>query len=188
MADQILKAAPILGGVNLDFGTCKLVERDDLALVSLAVPMGGEAALGKALKEAFGLALPSPVQSTEADGLRLIQTAPDQMMLVFPHIGADANSTVNAALKGAAYTTDQTDAWVCLELSGPGVLAALERLCPLDLEATAFPVGMNARTVVEHMGVLMIRLETNRFLLLSAGSSAGSFLHALETSIRYTAA
>ncbi|MYA88775.1 MAG: sarcosine oxidase subunit gamma, partial [Boseongicola sp. SB0662_bin_57] len=40
-------------------------------------------------------------------------------------------------------------------------------------------------TVMEHMGAMAIRTGDDAFLLLSAGSSAESFLHAVETSYRY---
>ena len=63
----------------------------------------------------------------------------------------------------------------------------LERLCPLDLHESAFPVGAAQRTVMEHMGAVILREGTDEFLLLSASSSAASFLHAVKTSIRYAA-
>ena len=37
---------------------------------------------------------------------------------------------------------------------------------------------------MEHLGVLIMRTGEDRFLLLSASSSAGSFLHAVETAIK----
>ena len=186
MADITLEAAPTLGGVDKALGACHIRERSDLALVSLAVPLRGKTALTKALKSAFDLAPPEAQKSAAAGEYRVIQTAGDQMMLIFPHDGADANGFVQGKIEGAAYTTDQTDVWVALELSGSGTLPALERLCPLDLDASAFPVGSSARSVMEHMGAIIIRLDTERFLLMSASSSAASFLHALEVSVLYT--
>lgn len=186
MADLTLKASPILGGIDMKRGDCHLKERDDLALVSIAVPLGGKTVLAKALKSRFDLNMPDAQNSTTAGNYRLIQTTPDQMMLIFAHPTPDANEVVQKALSGAGYTTDQTDAWVCLELSGTGCLAALERLCPLDLDESVFPDNAAKRTTMEHMGAIAVRLASDRFLLLSASSSAGSFLHALETSIDYT--
>ncbi|KNG93420.1 sarcosine oxidase subunit gamma [Pseudaestuariivita atlantica] len=183
MADITLTAAPILG-LDLTLGANTLRERDDLALVSVATPQGGEDALAKALKAGFKLAMPEPTRSTQAGDTHAIRTAADQMLLVFPHDGPDANTMVQGKLKGAGYTTDQTDVWVVIEASGPDTLAALERLCPLDLHDSAFPVGASARTVMEHMGAMILRMDADRFLLLSASSSAGSFAHALETSYK----
>ena len=79
----------------------------------------------------------------------------------------------------------ETDAWVVLQISGPDVRAVLERLCPLDLHDATCPIDSAQRTVMEHMGAIIIRTAPDRFLLLSASSSAKSFLHAVETSLKY---
>lgn len=178
-----LEAAPTLGGADLSIGENKIKERHDLALVSIAIPLGGETAVTDALQSGFGLEMPSPTQSTKCEAHRLLRTAPDQLLLIFPHETPDANSVVQEKLAGHGYTTDQTDAWVALEINGPDSLAALERLCPVD--SAGMPEGGFARTVMEHMGAIAIRLGPERFLLLSASSSAGSFLHAVQTSFAF---
>lgn len=177
-----LMPAPVLGGVDMSIGTNRIRERDDLALVSVATPQGGHAALTKALKSAFKLQMPSATESAGGDDMRALCTAPDQMLLIFPHDTPDAEPFVQAKLKGAGYTTDQTDAYVVLEIEGPDALAALERLCPVDIHP--MPEGGFARTVMEHMGATVLRLGPTRFQLLAASSSAKSFLHAVEVSFR----
>lgn len=185
MADITLQAAPILGGVSVETSGCRLTERADLALVSLAVPNRGLTKLTKALKSGFGLPMPKPTRSAEKDGFRLVQTAPDQMLLIFSDASPDPEPAIQAKLSGTAYTTNQTDAWVRLDLSGQNAVRALERLCPLDLHDSVFPVGAAARTVMEHMGAILVRTAPDSFLLLSASSSGASFMHALETSLHY---
>ena len=59
MADITLIAAPTLGA-DLTFGANRIVERADLALVSVACPLGGDEALAVALSRGFSLALPGP--------------------------------------------------------------------------------------------------------------------------------
>ena len=49
----------------------------------------------------------------------------------------------------------------------------------------AFGDGRVARTVMEHLGVIIHRESDGTYLLMSASSSAESFLHAVETSIKY---
>ncbi len=181
MADITLHAAPILG-TDLTLGNNRITERDDLALVSVAIPLDGEDTLEGALKQGWSLPLPSPNLSATDGETRAMRTAPDQILLLFPHARPDANAHVQARLNGAGYTTDQTDAWIVLELSGPETLPALERICPLDLNTSVFPTGACARTVMEHMGAIILRLDDDRVLLLSARSTAASFLHAVETS------
>ena len=131
--------------------------------------------------------MPEPGRSTTSGDMRLIWTAPDQILLAFPHENPDAEAHVKAAIGQNGYTTDQTGGWVILDISGPDTLAALERLCPVDLAENVFPEGTAARTVMEHMGAIILRLGADRFLLLSASSSAASFLHAVETSYRNVA-
>ncbi len=183
MAEIRLDPTPTLGGARLEIGMNIIAERDDMALVSVATPLNGEAELGAALAQAWGLKIPAPALSETAGDMRAIRTSPDQMMLVFPHATPDAEPHVQKAISGKGYTTDQTDVWVVLEVSGPENIAALERLCPLDLPAA--PTDFAARTVIEHMGAIVVKLADDRFLLMSASSSASSFLHAVETSYRY---
>ncbi|MEX0285731.1 MAG: sarcosine oxidase subunit gamma [Paracoccaceae bacterium] len=179
MAEIRLTAAPILGA-DLSIGENTIRERDNLAIVSVATPLGEEQALTDALKDGWGLTTPVATMSETAGEVRAIRTTPDQILMLFPHAAPDANAVVQSKLSGAGYTTDQTDVWIVLELSGPDTLPALERLCPLDVHGMSD--GASARTVMEHMGALILRLGPDRFWLLSASSSARSFLHAVETS------
>ena len=180
-----LTATPPLGGFTAEIGGNRIDERTN-AIVSIAIPIGGETALSDALKKGWSIEMPGPTLSTVSGETRAIRTAPDQMLLIFSHDASDANAVVKAKLGEAGYTTDQTDVWVQLEVSGAGTLAALERICPIDLDAAAFPIDATARTICEHMGTIITRLGDDRFLLMSAASSAASFLHAVETSFQYT--
>ena len=184
MANLSLTAAPFLGGYTREFGTVALREIVGLAVVSIAIPLGDDAKVAKAVKSAFKAAMPSPIHSTLGkDGARLLSSAADQVLVVFDHDGPDANTVVHAKLKGVAYTTDQTDNWVALEISGQDARTALERICPIDLHNSAFAIDQSARTTMEHMGAFIIRTADDSFVLLCASSSAASFLHAVETSI-----
>jgi len=186
VSDLTLTAKPALGGYRQDFGGITLSEHPDIAIVSIATPLGGETALAQATAGGFG-ASPPPVGGTtlSSDGrIRLLGMAPGQLFAVFEHDGANARAIIDGKLGGAAYTTDQTDVWVALRIEGQRTRAALERICPLDLHPGAFPEGRVARTVMEHLGVIILREGPDAFLLLSARSSAGSFLHTVETSIQ----
>ncbi|MEM6826269.1 MAG: sarcosine oxidase subunit gamma [Pseudomonadota bacterium] len=181
---QLTPLSP-LGGADIKLGANQIRERTDLALVSIAVPLGGEETLAAALSSGWGLALPSPTVSTINEEICALRLTPDQIMLAFPDPAADADKTVGRVLAGTGYTSLQTDAWVILEISGPDTRGALERLCPIDIHETAFPTNAAARTTMEHMSAILIRLGMDRFMLMSASSSARSFLHAVETSFRF---
>ncbi len=185
MPDYVLEANPPLAGYEKTTGDITLKAPADLALVSIALPLGGEAAALKAIKAAYGSDLPEVGKScaTAKGDATLLRMGSDQAFVMFTHAAPDAERIVAGKLKGAAYTTDQTDVWCALEISGAGARRALERICPLDLHDNAFAAHDVARTTIEHLGVIILRTEPERWLLLSATSSAGSFLHALETSI-----
>lgn len=185
MADYTLTATPPLAGFDVTMGNARLYSPAGLALVSIALPLGKEDAAMKAVKTAFGVDLPAPGKSALGKNeTRLVRLNQDQAMAIFCHETPDAESHINALLKSKAYTTDQTDAWVGLTIEGKDARASLERICQIDLHSDAFAVNDAARTVMEHLGVLIIRTEVDQFLLLSASSSATSFLHAVETSMK----
>ncbi|WP_372609713.1 sarcosine oxidase subunit gamma [Halomonas sp.] len=184
MPDFTLTAAPPLAGYDRSFGDIQLIAPKDLAIVSIALPLGAEDAAKKAIKTAFGVALPEVGLSDVAKdkSTAIMRLGTDQAFVLFPCATPDAEPQIAAKLKGAAYTTDQTDGWCALQISGPGARRALERICPVDLHPGAFAINAIARTVMEHMGAIVARTGEDTYLLLSASSSAKSFLHAVEVS------
>jgi hypothetical protein len=108
VADIRLTAAPLSGGGDIDIAGNRIIARDDLALVSVATPLQGDAALKKVLTAEFGLKMPSATLSSMAKGVRAVSMAPDAMLLIFAHPTPDAEMHVRAKLGGAGYTTDQT--------------------------------------------------------------------------------
>ena len=182
-----LTAEPPLAGYDRDFGAVRLTSVADFALVSVALPLGNEAKAQKAIKTAYGAELPAPGHYAEGkSGEQLIRTGPDQGLIAFSHPSPDAETVVSNKISHAAYTTDQSDVWVALDVSGPGAIPALERICPLDLHTDHFTTDMAQRTVMEHLGVLILRTGPESFRLMSASSSASSFLHAVEVSAKNT--
>jgi sarcosine oxidase subunit gamma len=184
--DLALKAEPRLGGFHDNVGGTELVEMTDLAIVSIAVPLDGEAAFEAALSKAYGAEKPAPGQSVlSSDGqTRFLWTAPDQLFALFEETSPKAADDVRERLGGAGYVTLQSDNWVALRLTGGMARAALERICPIDLHPSVFTEGLVARTAMEHMGAFVLCEGLHSFLLLSASSSAESFLHAVETSLK----
>jgi heterotetrameric sarcosine oxidase gamma subunit len=183
--DLKLSAVTPLGDLRRDFAGTSLAEVSGKALVSIAIPCGGEVAMAKAVSGAYGIKPPAIGSSAESrDGAaRFLGLQSDQFFLLFDHSGDRAVEVVSGKLGDAGYYTDQSDSWAMLRLAGPQSLAALERICPLDLDVTAFPPGAVGRTAMEHLGAIILREPEDTFLLLSARSSARSFLHAVETSL-----
>ena len=186
MAEPALAPRSPLDGHARTVGTVSLAEIVDLALVSAAVPQGGDDAFAAALANGFGAARPATGASTLGDrhAARILGMQPDQVFILFapPHPNR-AVETARAAFGPAAYVTDQSDGWAMLRIEGTGVRAVLERICPLDLGEEAFPQGRVSRTAMEHLSVIVLRDGGDSFLLMSPRSSARSFLHAVELSV-----
>lgn len=185
MAETTLKAKPFLGGYDRSWGATRLAEETGLTAVAVSVPLGGEDALAAAMQRAFGCGIVSVGSSHAGEAGRVIGFAPGQMMVLFDHLPHGAAATIADRLGDAGYYVDQTGNWVALTLEGPLARAALERLCAVNLHPDAYPLDRAERTVMEHMGALVIRSGPDRFLLMSASSTGLDFLHALDTSLHW---
>jgi sarcosine oxidase subunit gamma len=98
-----------------------------------------------------------------------------------------AKALFGTSLSNQMAMTDQSDSWVILALSGLHSRQTLARICPIDCSASAMPIGTTARTSMEHLGAIITRRPDEGdhqpcFWLLSARSSAASFLHAITGS------
>ena len=185
MSEYTLIFKTPLGDYQRNFDGVSLEELTNLAIVSIAIPLGGEDALTKALKEGFGatLAKAGEVSRSENGLFRFLGIARDQMFAIFEHAEPNAVNIISGKLKDSAYYTLQSDNWLVLRLTGPRCRDVLGRICLLDLDPKVFPEGKVARTVMDHLGVIIIPDSVNAFILISASSSATSLLHSLETSI-----
>jgi sarcosine oxidase subunit gamma len=174
-----LQPEPFLGGYACTFGDTSLTEITDIELISISMPLNGRDKLQTSVRALWAVDLPTPGSCVATlDGkTRLLCQSPDSFLAFL----SDPPSHAMERLQGAGYTTDQSDSWVILRLSGPLCLPALERICPIDLNTLS--ADNFARTTMEHLGVIILRQGPDDVMLLSASSSAGSFLHAVETSI-----
>ena len=184
MTDFTLNAESPLGGVRIDLDGISIREMADLALVSIAVPRGGEDALNQALKRSYKAELPIVGTSTlsPAKDVRFLGLQRDQVFLLTKHLSDSPVVTILENLGNAGYYSNQSDSWAVLELSGPKSRAALERICPIDLDPDEFHEGAVTRTQMEHLGVIILRIYADKFLLFSPTSSSRSFLRMVETS------
>ena len=185
MPEALLHREPFLGGYSRTWDDTRLEEVTSLAIVSVAIPQGGKDDIAKVLTDRYSAEVPAPGSSSASpDGLiKIFYMSPDQLFVLFEEDEASSVEAAGKALGDTGYITDQSDNWVALVLAGSLAVPALERVCPLDLHPAAFPDGAVARTVMEHMGTIIHRRGPLDFLMLSASSSARSFLHAIEVSV-----
>ena len=84
--------------------------------------------------------------------------------------------------------TDQTDAWTCAALEGPGARDVLARLTPLDLRPSGFRIGAAARTELAHMSAVLMRIGAERYGVMVFRSMARTLRHDIEAAMQVVAA
>ena len=179
-----LSATSSLDGYDKEIGTIRLREISNQSLIAMAIPLGEETKFKNSIKNIFGLKMSSPNKSVKNKDTRIFSTQPDQIFVLTKRTD-DPEKSMAIEVGKSAYITDQTDAWVILEISGSSSREALERICQLDLDKEIFQLDSMARTSMEHMSAIIIRKADDTFYLMSASSSAKSFLHAVELSAQH---
>lgn len=166
----------------VQIGPYRIVERFDVALASVAVRRGQDKGFAAAAKQA---GVPLPWASTHEVGkvFSAFWVTPEMW---FVEADFATHEDIVAALKPAfgetASITEQTDAWVRFDVSGEGLVVLFERLSNLDL--AILPDGFASRTVMEHLGVYLIRHSAASVTLYGPRSSAQGLLHALEVTAK----
>ena len=186
VGDYALKSISPLNEYSRNFKENLLEEAVGMEVISIATSVENKDFLNKQLIEIFDLELPVPGKShLTSNGLsRLLGLSLDQWLIVSVDQKYELKALLENSLSNKSYVTLQTDAWVCIRISGRSALKALERICPVNLDPDLFLKDYIARTMMEHLGSIVICENPNSYLLMSASSSAKSFLHALEVSLR----
>lgn len=178
MAEIRLSATPpATGALPLTRGSMTLVLIDPGSLTSIAPLSGQQEATAAALKASTGLGLPR--NACEGSGGTIIQWFGRDLWL----LGGDEAPDLPGAV-----LTDQSDAWVTLELSGPRIAEVMARLVPIDLRDAAFPPGSAARTEMHGMMVALARTGPETLRIMAFRSMAGTLTHALRDAMETVAA
>lgn len=175
-----------LGGTALrvdKIGSISIAESDDWALASLAARKGHESEVVAQARKLIGAELPGPGHVVASGDWRAFWMSPQSWMLAAPFSGHEMIAAeVKAAVGDAGSVTEQTDAWARFDVTVPDsdlVATLLERLCNID-PRRAGP-GTATRSVIEHLGVYVIRFDETGVSVLGPRSSATDLHHALTT-------
>jgi sarcosine oxidase, subunit gamma len=125
--------------------------------------------------ESFGVALPTAPMRAHDEGSRAaLWLGPDEWLLLAPDADESTLGAVLAeALTGkAASLVDVSHRQVGLVVTGPRAAELLNAGCPLDLDPTAFPVGMCTRTVLAKVEIILWRTADDAFRIEVARSIA----------------
>lgn len=153
------------------------------ARVDLLTSARRAAALRTRFAAGYGVDLPRVGRSVRAGEFIVLARSPDHWRCEFdgPIGDGSAVSHAAAALCAAvgddAAVVDQSDGWRSFDVVGPGAREVLAKGVPIDLDATVFPVGDVARTLVAHVAVTLRCVSAEPVFRLSvARSYAGSLL------------
>ena len=141
---------------------------DDIRKLRLQVlPRGG---INPApLERLLGNTLPQCPQEKVSNMPTAYWLGPNDWLLLDPaqEIDRIASALRESANGATSCVTDVTDAWSIIDISGGDAPARLAEGCSVDLHNSAFPSGRYALTRLQHLSVIIHRLDdTPRFRIL----------------------
>jgi sarcosine oxidase, subunit gamma len=126
----------------------------------------GGAEVRVAAEGALGLAVPASPCRASTDGERsALWLGPDEWLLIAPEAqGSAIAAALGRALSDLPHSlVDVSHRQTAFTVSGPDAEALLAAGCPLDLDASAFPVGMCTRTVLAKAEIVLWRTSPEAF-------------------------
>ena len=180
-----LDAEPPIGFEKREFTNLQLIEVMNLSIVSISFSNTIFPKFKKLVLKKLNMKIPNVGESRfcESKNIKLIALQQDQIFAVFDRKSNYPINEIKSIFGDECYYSDQSDSWSLTTISGKNTINALERICPLNLKIDNFKVGDAHRTSMEHIGVIILRININEFLLFSPRSSSNSFFHALVTSV-----
>jgi sarcosine oxidase, subunit gamma len=134
----------------------------DAGVATRFIYRGAPALLG----DVFGVALPSePLRAAGSIDRGALWLGPDEWLLI-AHPDAALAQHLQAHLAGKpASLVDISHRNIGLQVSGPRAADTIASACPLDLDASAFPVGMCTRTIFGKAEIVLWRTAPHTFRL-----------------------
>lgn len=184
-----LKPITALGGSEprIDtFDHISIAENDGVALASVAARLGSEAQCHKHLQDLLG-AVPAPGKAVLHDPEAGFWVGPEQWMIGAPKETHELLADdLKARFGDSASVTEQSGAWVCFDLIGPGMADVTERLCGVPIRKMQAEDAH--RTVIHQLGCFVIRRTDPLHLrVFGPRASAGTLHHAITTAAFSTA-
>ncbi|MDE0968628.1 MAG: sarcosine oxidase subunit gamma [Octadecabacter sp.] len=168
------------------FDHITIIENDSVALASVTARMGREAGCYKVLQKLLGV-VPETGRAVLHNTETGFYMGLDQWMLTAPRVSHELIADQLKKLFGDnASVTEQSGAWVCLDIIGRAMPDMCERLCAVPVRQMV--AGDVQRTVIHKMGCFVIRCMANDQLrILGPRSTAATLHHALMTAATSTA-
>ena len=164
-----------------------VTKRDTLAIARLAVRKGRAAGLAHAVRERFGVELPSGPRRVQASELAFIGVGVDAWLATADTEVDGFAASLRNVVDDSATVSDQIGSYVVLRLTGRDVAEVLAKFVALDLHPRVFVTGSAASTIASHIPLTLWRLEDGPeglpvFELAIPRSYTESFRHTLTES------
>jgi sarcosine oxidase subunit gamma len=132
---------------------------------AMRLNLRGGADIAAPVAQVFGVAPPTKPLGSAASGQRAaLWLGPDEWLLLAEEGAASLMGDLEKALGGVFHTlVDISHRQVGIAVEGPGAARLLAAGCPLDLDVSAFPVGMSTRTLLVKAEIGLWRREQNAF-------------------------
>lgn len=173
---KLLSNTPYDGFSQISNGLC-VKELSEFEIASLAVAQNSEAEFNTIFKTLTGTALPEPGRWSKIKTGKILWTGQSQYFYFSDRINDRLDDGLNEAFEGHGYVTLQSDGWAALEVSGDRVHDVMERFIALDVRNQ--DIGFGARSSAHHIGVFILKIESDTYHLLTPRSSSKGFLEAL---------
>jgi methylglutamate dehydrogenase subunit D len=158
-------------------------ERVGLGLATILLRRGKSDEFVEHVKWRSGIELADAPMRYGHERTSFVGIGPGKWLAVVEAPAANFVEDLQLDLDGLASVADQSHAFGILRLSGPALLATLEKGVQIDLSADAFPIGQAAVTNIAHLGTILWKVDdAPTFDLAVTRSVAGSFCHWLEAS------
>jgi sarcosine oxidase subunit gamma len=107
--------------------------------------------------------MPQAASDTLSGGPTALWLGPDEQLLLAPE-GFDLAAALKPALRDLPHSlVDVSHRQTAFQVSGPNATTLLNAGCPLDLDESAFPVGMCTRTVMVKAEIVLWRTSQTAF-------------------------
>jgi len=118
----------------------------------------------EAAGKALGLNISnSACQSARGDPVLSLWLGPDEQLIIGP-VDSDIAGPLEPALRDLPHSlVNVSHRQTALKVSGPHAADLLNAACPLDLDLSAFPVGMCTRTVFAKAEIVLWRTSQDEF-------------------------
>jgi sarcosine oxidase subunit gamma len=137
-------------------------------IIELAAFRTRAAGLGR-LADEQSIPLPGPGAVRARSGRLVVCVRPGRWLLLGPRASPGASSAYwQEASGGRCAVVDLSAALAAFQLAGTALEVMLARGCRLDLEASAFPAGCAAATIMVQVPVILARLTSGMLLLTPA--------------------